>query len=295
MTRNLLLSGFCVTLLLAACSNPTTSPGPQPGNRPDALELTSLGNEAGVATLTYFNVADVNNTLLRKAVPISGVTGEQLRSIDYAPDGTLYGLAALEVSDEQTSAALYTIDPISGVATQTTSFTLPFEPDDVRFIPGTSSLRVTQNAGQVNDQQYTTLDVTSGTVAAPSTLGALQDGGGGSFAVATAFDFVDGTMHAVVGNSVNGQRSFFATASAEPPTTLSIREPILKTHLSFIESYVQHNGSHYASLYRRDAPTEAPELISVDATTGDITNLGTFPVSQTALARTPPSTLEELF
>lgn len=295
MQRTTLISTLSLTLTLIACADPSTNPAPQPGTRPDALELTSLGNQGGVATLTFSNVAAFANPAFRKSVPVTGVTGEQLRTIDYAPDGTLYGLAALQVSDEQTSAALYTIDPLTGEATQTATFTLPFEPDDAHFIPGTQRLRVTQNAGQVNDQQFTTIDVTSGTVAPASTLTTLQDGGGGSFAVATAFDFVDGVMHAVVGNSVNGQRSFFATANTEPPTGLSIREPLIRTHLSFIEAYVQHDGNHYATLYRRNDPTNAPTLISIDAITGDITEIGSFPVSQTALTQTPPAILDDLF
>lgn len=295
MQRTNFLSTLSLTLVLVACADPSTNPRPQPGTRPYALELTSLGNEGGVATLTFTNVAGLTNPAFRKVVPLTGVTGEQLRTIDYAPDGTLYGLAALQISEEQTGAALYIIDPLTGEATQTATFTLPFEPDDAHFVPGTQRLRVTQNAGQVNDQQFTTIDVTTGTVEPASTLATLQDGGVGSFAVATAFDFVDGVMHAVVGNSVSGQRSFFATTNTDPPTGLSIREPLIRTHLSFIEAYVQHKGNHYASLYRRNDPTDAPVLISIDTASGDITEIGSFAVSQTALTQTPPAILDDLF
>lgn len=110
MKRRLLISKLNLALLLAACGGQTTNHnGPFPGTRPDALELTTLGNEAGVATLTFINVQGVDHPALRKVVHVQGVTGDQLRSIDYAPDGTLYGLGVLRATEASTAAALYTI------------------------------------------------------------------------------------------------------------------------------------------------------------------------------------------
>jgi hypothetical protein len=135
--------GLAITLLLTACSGRITDPSeptPIPGERPDALELTTLGNQAGVATLTFLNVEGFNIPEFRKSVSLEGISGEQLYTIDYAPNGTLYGLTVLNVNTESTQAALYTIDPMTGASSEVSPLTLPFEPNDMRFIPDTTDL-----------------------------------------------------------------------------------------------------------------------------------------------------------
>lgn len=294
MKRHMLISRLGITLLLAACSGQTTNPdGAIPGTRPDALGLTTLGNEAGVATLTFINVQGVDVPALRKVVSVQGVSGDRLRSIDYAPDGTLYGLGVLSVSEASTGAALYTIDPVTGEATQTSTFTLPFEPDDIRFIPGTSVLRVTGGGTQFELEKTTTVDVAAGEVGAASELTRAVTGG--QNAVATAIDYADGVLHAVVGTAITGYQNYFATADAEPPTGFTVSDVMLQPGSSFIGAYVQDGNVGYGALMTYEQPEADPRLVAVSLTGGTFTDLGTFPVSQIALARTPASVVEALF
>jgi hypothetical protein len=163
MTKSLFVSLFL--LLLSACVQDTGPSGGSNVEPPEGgLELTSLATEGGVQQLTFFNVATMNLPGTRAVLPITGTSPEALRSIDYAPDGTLYGLGVLLAGDDTTRNALYTIDPLSGAATEVVRFELPFEPDDIRFVPGTNGrqVRITEFRQQVVRPYTALVDVTTG-------------------------------------------------------------------------------------------------------------------------------------
>lgn len=163
MKKSFLVS--LLLLLLSACVQDTVPAGPdvQPV---EGLELTSLATEGGAQQLTFFNVATKNQPGTRAVLPVTGTPPEALRSIDYAPNGTLYGLGVLLAGDDTTRSALYTIDPLGGAATEVVQFDLPFEPDDIRFVPGTNGrqVRVTEFRQQVVRPYTALVDVTTGAV-----------------------------------------------------------------------------------------------------------------------------------
>ncbi|MCP3033610.1 hypothetical protein LF817_20085, partial [Halobacillus sp. A1] len=94
-------------LVLSACVQNTVPGGPVVESPEGGLELTSLATEGEVQQLTFFNVASMNRPGTRVLLPITGIPPEALRSIDYAPDGTLYGLGVLLAGDAAARTALY--------------------------------------------------------------------------------------------------------------------------------------------------------------------------------------------
>lgn len=297
MRQAFLLTGLTLLLLLAACSGRITDPSnpndPIPGERPDALELTTLGNQADVATLTFLNVEGVNIPEFRKSISVEGIPGDQLYTIDYAPDGTLYGLAVLSVNAESTEAALYTIDPLTGASSEVSPLTLPFEPNDMRFIPDTSTVRITGGGNQVQPEKTTTVDVTSFEVGPVTEL--TRAAAGGQNLVASAFDYADGVAQAVMSNGVTGYQNYLAVADAEPPTGFIVNDVLLEPGTSYVEAFVQDQAVGYGATMTFEQPEADPRLVTINLTTGTFTELGTFPVSQLALARTPPGVVKALF
>ncbi len=123
--KNLFLSTLTL-LLLSAC---VQDDGPGGGSNVEppvgGLEFTSLATQDGSQQLTFFNVATMNVRAAREVLPLSGAPAEALRSIDYAPNGTLYSLGVLQAGDETTRRALYTVDPLSGAVTEVVQLALP--------------------------------------------------------------------------------------------------------------------------------------------------------------------------
>lgn len=170
---------------------------------------------------------------------------------------------------------------------------MPFEPNDARFVPDSTQLRVTGRGSQIALQKTTTIDVTTGVVGAVTELAKVFAGGQGT--IATAFDYADALMQAVVGSGIQGYQNYFATANAEPPTGLVVSTTMLQPGSPFIEAYVQDGSVGYGALMSYEQPELDPQLVSVNVASGAFTEIGTFPISQIALARTPASVVENLF
>ncbi len=83
-------------LLLSAC---VQDDGPGGGSNVEppvgGLELTSLATQGGNQQLIFFNVNTINVPAAREVLSLSGAPAEALRSIDYAPNGTLYGMGVV--------------------------------------------------------------------------------------------------------------------------------------------------------------------------------------------------------
>jgi len=281
-------------IFLAACvqNPPIVRPPPPPGE----LELTSLATEGGVQRLTFFNTATVNVPGEREVLPITGTPAEALRSIDYAPDGTLYGLGVLEAGEETTQSALYTIDPITGVASEAVQFELPFVPDDFRFVPVTNGeqVRITEFQQQVVRPYTALVDVTTGTVSEVSQVDAGQ--GLGIRPAITAFDYTEDEFVAVLGDGYTGYVQQLARADIGQELTLGSFARI-QTGLYFISSFVADGDVGYGTLTDDRDPTEAPIFVEININpsspeVGTPEEIATFPVSQLSIAETPESVVE---
>ncbi len=123
--KKFLLSSLSL-LLLSACVQDDIPGGGSNVDRPvGGFELTSLATQDGSQQLTFYNVTTINVRAAREVLPLSGAPAEALRSIDYAPNGTLYSLGVLQAGDETTRRALYTVDPLSGAVTEVVQLALP--------------------------------------------------------------------------------------------------------------------------------------------------------------------------
>jgi len=280
-------------LLLSACVQ-----GPGTGTPPPAtgLELTSLATEGGTQRLTFFNVATLSNPGAREVLAITGTPPEALRSIDYAPSGTLYGLGVLLAGERTTQSALYTIDPLSGAATEAARFELPFEPDDIRFVPGTNGrqVRVTEFRQQVVRPYTALVDVTTGAVSEVIQVDAGQDLG--IRPAITAFDYTDTEFLAVIGDGLTGYVQQLARADVGQELTLESFARVPPNRF-LISSFVENGIVGYGSLADDRDPTDAPILVEVNInpsspTVGEATEIATFSISQLSLAKTPESVME---
>lgn len=285
-----------VLLLLNACVQSTGSAGPVVEPPEGGLELTSLATEGGVQQLTLFNVATMNLPGTRAVLPITGTSPEALRSIDYAPDGHLYGLGVLRAGDATTRSALYTIDPLSGAATEVAQFELPFEPDDLRFVPSTSGrqVRITEFRQRVVRPYTALVDVTTGVVS-----GVAQVDAGQSLGIRpaiTAFDYSDTEFLAVIGDGLTGFVQQLARAPVGREITVGgfVRTP---PNRFFISSFVADGTVGYGTLTADNDPTEAPVFVEVminpsSPMAGETQEIATFPVSQLSIAKTPESVVK---
>lgn len=283
-------------LLLSACVQNTGPGGPVVEPPEGGLELTSLATEGGVQQLTFFNVATMNLPGTRAVLPITGPPPEALRSIDYAPDGLLYGLGVLRAGDATTRSALYTIDPLSGAATELVQFELPFEPDDLRFVPGTDGrqVRITEFRQRVVRPYTALVDVTTGVVSGVAQVDAGQRLG--IRPAITAFDYTDTEFLAVIGDGLTGFVQQLARAPVGRETILGsfVRAP---PNRFFISSFVADGTAGYGTLTDDNDPTEAPILVRINInpsspTAGEAEAIATFPDSQLAIAKTPRSVVE---
>ena len=285
-----------LVLLLSACVQDTVPGGPvvEPPER--GLELTSLATEGGVQQLTFFNVATMNRPGTRAVLPITGTPPEALRSIDYAPNGLLYGLGVLLAGDDTTRSALYTINPLGGAATEVMQFELPFEPDDLRFVPGTDGrrVRITEFRQRVVRPYTALVDVTTGAVS-----GVAQVDAGQSLGIRpaiTAFDYSDTEFLAVIGDGFTGYVQQLARTPVGRETILGsfVRTP---PNRFLISSFVADGTVGYGTLADDDDRTEAPILVRVNInpgspTIGEAEEIGIFSVSQLSIAKTPVSVVE---
>lgn len=288
MKRSLLAS--LSLLLLSACAqNPDTITNPP--SPPGGLELTSLATEGGVQRLTFFNVATMNAPGVRETLAITGTPAEALRGIDYAPDGTLYALGVLLPGDEATQNAIYTLDPLSGAATEVVRFELPFEPDDMRFMPGTDGrkVRVTERSRNLALPRSVLVNVLTGAVGAPLETDAGQ--ALGTRPAFTAFDYSETELLAITGTGVDGYVQHLARAGIGGEATLTTVARVL-TNLPYITSFVEDGPVGYATLAEFNRPAGMPLFISFNLNpsspiVGESTRIATFPVSQLSLAKTP--------
>ena len=283
-------------LLLSACVQDTVPGGPVVEPPEGSLELTSLATEGGAQQLTFFNVATMNQPGTRRVLPITGTPPEALRSIDYAPNGLLYALGVLLAGDDTTRSALYTIDPLSGAATEVVQFELPFEPDDLRFVPGTDGrqVRVTEFRQRVVRPYTALVDVTTGAVS-----GVAQVDAGQSLGIRpaiTAFDYTDTEFLAVIGDGLTGYVQQLARAPVGREANLGsfVRTP---PNRFLISSFVADSTVGYGTLADDRDPTEAPIFVQVNInpsspTSGEAEEIATFPVSQLSIAKTPGSVVE---
>lgn len=283
-------------LLLSACVQDTVPGGPVVEPPEGGLELTSLATEGGVQQLTFFNVATMNQPGTRAVLPITGTPPEALRSIDYAPSGTLYGLGVLLAGDDTTRSALYTIDPLGGAATEVVQFELPFEPDDIRFVPGTNGrqVRITEFRQQVVRPYTALVDVTTGVVSHVAQVDAGQSLG--IRPAITAFDYSDSEFLAIIGDGLTGFVQQLARAPVGQEVTLGsfVRTP---PDSYLISSFVEDGTVGYGTLADDRDPTEAPIFVEVNInpsspTAGETEEIATFPVSQLSIAKTPESVVE---
>ena len=276
-------------LLLSACvRDPDTITNPPP---PGGLELTSLATEGGAQRLTFFNVATMNTPGARETLVVTGTPAEALRSLDYAPDGTLYALGVLLPGDEATQNALYTVDPLSGAATEVVRFELPFEPDDIRFMPGTDGrqVRVTERSRNLALPRSVLIDVLTGTVGVP-----LENDSGQALCTRpafTAFDYSETDLLAITGTGVDGYVQHLARAEIGGEATLTTVARVL-TNLPYITSFVGDGPVGYATLAEFNRPAGRPLFISLNLnpsspSVGEPTEIATFSVSQLSLAKTP--------
>ena len=285
-----------VLLLLSACVQNTGPAGPVVGPPEGGLELTSLATEGGVQQLTFFGVATMNLPGTRAVLPITGSPPEALRSIDYAPNGTLYGLGVLRAGDTTTRSALYIIDPLSGAATEVVQFELPFEPDDLRFVPSTDGrhVRITEFRQRVVRPYTALVDVTTGAASQVVQVDAGQSLG--IRPAITAFDYSDTEFLAVIGDALTGFVQQLARAPVGREITLGgfVRTP---PNRFFISSFVADGTVGYGTLTDDNDPTEAPVFVEVSInpsspTAGETQEIATFPVSQLSIAKTPESVVK---
>lgn len=295
--RKFLFVGLFMFLFLSACVRDS-----EPGDGADVdrpaggLELTALATRDGGQQLTFFNVATMNVPAARAVLPVTGTPAEALRSIDYAPDGTLYGLGVLQAGDNTTQAALYTIDPLNGVASETARFGLPFVPDDIRFVPGSGGrqLRVSE-FDRRSALPYTVLvNPVTGTVGEPLEIDAGQELG--TRPALIAFDYTETDLLAITGLNVSGYVQHLARAQIGQEQSLTTVARVL-TNLPYITSFVADGLVGYATLAEYRRPTGSPGLIRVNinpssAEVGGFTELGSFPVSQLSIADTPESVVQ---
>jgi hypothetical protein len=288
----------CLALLLLTACMQDTQPGSRPNDKPPqgSLELTSLATLGGLQQLTFFNVATMNLPGMRAVLPITGTPPEALRSIDYAPDGTLYGLGVLQAGDT-TRSALYTIDPLSGAATEVVQFELPFEPDDIRFVPGPNArqVRITEFRQQVVRPYTALVHVTKGAVSQVAQINAGQSLG--IRPAITAFDYTDSEFLAVLGDGLTGYVQQLARTPIGQEVTLGsfVRTP---PNRFFISSFVADGTVGYGTLTGDTDPTEAPIFVKVNINpsspnVGASTEIATFPVSQLSIAQTPDSVVAD--
>lgn len=289
--RKPLLVSLSVLLLLSACVRDT-----EPGDDPKpvgGLELTALATQDGLQQLTFFNVATMNVPVARAVLPVTGTPAEALRSIDYAPDGTLYGLGVLQTDDDTTQAALYTIDPLNGVASEIARLELPFVPDDIRFVPGSGGrqLRVSE-FDRHSALPYTVLvNPVTGSVGEPLEIDAGQELG--TRPALVAFDYTETDLLAITGLNVSGYVQHLARARVGQEQRLTTVARVL-TNLPYITSFVADGLVGYATLAEYRRPAGSPGLIRVNinpssAEVGAFTEIGSFPVSQLSIADTPDS------
>jgi hypothetical protein len=285
-----------LALLLSACVQDTVPGGPVVEPPEGSLELTSLATEGEVQQLTFFNVATMNQPGTRAVLPITGTPPEALRSIDYAPNGTLYGLGVLLAGDDTTRSALYTIDPLGGTATEVVQFELPFEPDDIRFVPGTNGrqVRITEFRQQVVRPYTALVDVTTGAVSQVAQVDAGQSLG--IRPAITAFDYSDTEFLAIIGDGLTGFVQQLARAPVGRELTLGafVRTP---PNRFLISSFVEDGTVGYGTLADDRDPTDAPIFVEVNInpsspTAGETEEIATFPVSQLSIAETPESVVE---
>ncbi len=285
-----------LSLLLSAC---VQDPGPGDGGltpSPDGLELTSLATQGGMQQLTFFNVATMNLPGMREVLPITGTPPEAVRSIDYAPDGTLYGLGVLQAGDDTTRSALYTIDPLTGTATEAVRFELPFMPDDMRFVPGTNGeqVRITEFSRSFVLPRTVLVDVATNVVGEPLEVDAGQELG--TRPALTAFDYNASEFLAITGTGVNGYVQHLARAETGQEQQLTTVGRVL-TNLPYITSFVEDDLIGYATLAEFNRPASSPLLVRlninpISSTVGESEELATFPVSQLSIAATPENVVE---
>lgn len=294
MKKSLLIS--LSSLLLSACVQGTVPGRPDVELPKGGLELTSLATEGGVQQLTFFNVAVMNAPATRAVLPITGTPPEALRGIDYAPNGTLYGLGVLLPGDDTTRSALYTIDPLSGAATEVVQFELPFEPDDVRFVPGTNGrqLRVTELARSLALPRTVVVEVPTGVIGEPVNVDAGQELG--TRPALTAFDYTDTELVAITGTGVDGYVQHLARAEIGQEQKLTTVERVL-TNLPYITSFVEDGLVGYATLIEYNRPSGKPLFIEININSsspavGEFKEIATFPISQLSIAETPESVVE---
>jgi len=294
--KNLLLSTLTL-LLLSACVQ-DDGPGGVPNVEPPVggLELTSLATQDGSQQLTFYNVTTMNVRAAREVLPLSGAPAEALRSIDYAPNGTLYSLGVLQAGDETTRCALYTIDPLSGVATEVLQFELPFVPDDLRFVPSTNGqqIRVNEYRQQVVRPYTALVNVTSGAVSQVAQVDAGQ--GLGIRPAITAFDYSEGEFVAIIGDGLTGYVQQLARAPVGQEVTLDSFVRV-QTARFFITSFVVEDNVGYGAISDDRDPAEAPLFVEINTnpsspTVGEVEEIATFPVSQLSLAETPESVVK---
>ena len=277
-------------LILSACVQTPNTGTPPPAT---GLELTSLAPEGGTQRLTFFNVATLSIPGAREVLAITGTPPEALRSIDYAPTGTLYGLGVLVAGEQRSQSAFYAIDPLSGAATEVARFELPFEPDDIRFVPGTNGqqVRVTEFRQQVVRPYTALVNVTTGAVSEVIQVDAGQ--GLGIRPAITAFDYTDTEFLAVIGDGLTGYVQQLARADVGQEITLETFARVPPNRF-LIGSFVEDGIVGYGALADDRDPTEAPILVEVNInpsspTVGEATEIATFSVSQLSLAKTPES------
>ncbi len=295
MKKSLLVSLFL--LLLSACIQNSGPGGGSNVDRPvGGRELTSLATQDGSQQLTFFNVATMNLSAAREVLPLRGAPAEALRSIDYAPDGTLYGLGVLQLGAETTRGALYSIDPLTGVVTEVVQFELPFVPDDVRFVPGTNGqhVRVNEYRQQVVRPYTALVNVASGAVFQVAQVDAGQ--GLGIRPAITAFDYSDNQFIAMIGDGLTGYAQQLARAPLGREVTLDSFARI-RTNRFFINSLVVGGVVGYGTITDDSDPTEAPILVEVNInpsspTVGESQEIAAFPMSQLSLAKTPESVVK---
>ena len=248
-------------LLLSACVQDTVRPVVEPPE--GSLELTSLATEGGAQQLTFFNVATMNQPGARAVLPITGTPPEALRSIDYAPNGILYGLGVLLAGDDTTRSALYSIDPLGGAATEVVQFELPFEPDDIRFVPGTNGrqVRITEFRQQVVRPYTALVNVTTGAVSQVAQVDAGQSLG--IRPAITAFNYSDTEFLAIIGDGLTGFVQQLARAPVGREVTLGsfVRTP---PNRFLISSFVEDGTVGYGTLADDRDPTEAPIFVEVN-------------------------------
>ncbi len=294
--KKLLLSSLSLLLLSACVQDDGPGGGPNVDRPVGGLELTSLATQGGKQQLTFFNVTTMSVPAAREVLSLSGAPAEALRSIDYAPNGTLYGMGVLQSGGETTRCALYTIDPLSGVATEVEQFELPFVPDDLRFVPGTNGrqIRINEYRQQVVRPYTALVNVSSGAVSQVAQVDAGQ--GLGIRPAITAFDYSDDQFIAIIGDGLTGYVQQLARAPVGQEVSLDSFVRV-QTERFFIGSFVVNGAVGYGAISDDRDPTEAPTFVEVNTnpsspTVGEVKEIATFPVSQLSLAKTPETVVK---